>query len=162
MFEDSHYQPTGPRGPEPRRRGPGQKAQGAQGAQESQEAQEAREAQRSAEDVATAVRTEACRWQLAPSEDLLHSLLAQREDGSMLAFAITGSLDAIARELTESWGVHQAFVLDNGGSVGWMSCLRGSDQGTTLVAGPNHRPAGLAFLDLWPASFVHPRGHAKL
>jgi len=94
--------------------------------------------------------------------NLLHSVIAQRYDGSLVAFAITASLDAIADELASSWKIKHAILLDNGGSVGWLSFLKGKSEGTLLVAGPNYRPRGMAFLDLRPTGFVHPHHHPCL
>ena len=55
-----------------------------------------------------------------PSRNLLHSVLGQRPDGTLVAVALTGPLDGIAQVLVRDLGIHNAIVLDNGGSVGWL------------------------------------------
>jgi hypothetical protein len=97
-----------------------------------------------------------------PSEHLLHSVIAQRWDGSLVAFAITGGLKSIARVLSARWNVRHAVLLDNGGSVGWLALMPGADSPAVLVAGANYRPRGTAFLVFDIGGFLHPLAHDAL
>jgi hypothetical protein len=96
------------------------------------------------------------------SRNLLHSVIAQRQNGKLVAFAVTGALTDIAKELAKNWQIRHAILLDNGGSVGWRTLLAQRKEDTLLVAGPNHRSPGLVFLDLWIEDFPHPCQHPAL
>jgi hypothetical protein len=98
----------------------------------------------------------------APSYNLLHSMLAVDREGCVMSFALTGSLDGIARHLARRWGVRDAVLLDNGGSVGWWSRSPGSEEAVLLVAGPNYRPRGTVFLDFEIDQFLQPLAHVAL
>ncbi len=102
------------------------------------------------------------RYGIQLSRNLLHSVIAERQNGELLALAMTGGLTDIARELATNYQVRHAVLLDNGGSVGWHTILNGDDKATLLVAGPNYRPRGLVFIDLWVNDFVHPHEHLVL
>ncbi len=120
-----------------------------------------------AEDYLIAQRMEklASYYGVKKSYNLLHSVIAERYDESLVAFAITGALDEIAEELASNWHVRHALLLDNGGSVGWQTLIpapKGKYKETLLVAGPNYRPRGLVFIDLWVEEFIHPRRHPVL
>ncbi len=97
-----------------------------------------------------------------PSRNLLHSVLGQRPDGTLIVVALTGPLDGIAQVLVRDLGIHNAIVLDNGGSVGWLYWPGNGTEPTLLVAGPNHRPAGTVFLDLSTGGFPQPQAHHGL
>jgi predicted NBD/HSP70 family sugar kinase len=96
------------------------------------------------------------------SRNLLHSIMAVRHDGELIAFAITGGLSDIAKELATKHQVRHAVLLDNGGSVGWHTLLEGKNDRVLLVASPNYRPRGMVFIDFWVEGFVHPREHYAL
>lgn len=113
------------------------------------------------EEVAQAMESLASTLGVYPSNSKLHSVLAQRDDGSLVAFAITGTLVDIAQELA-GWQMHDAILLDNGGSVGWQFLAQGSACGILLVAGPNYRPRGTVFMDMWVKNFLHPHEHGAL
>lgn len=112
--------------------------------------------------MADRVQCVAARHRARPSRHLLHSLIAKRADGNLLLIAITGSLDGIARHLSERWNAEAAILLDNGGSVGWWLRTTGSEQAKLLIAGPNYRPRGTAFLDLRLNGFINPCEHPAL
>jgi hypothetical protein len=105
---------------------------------------------------------EAQRLAVSPSYDLLHSVLAQRFDGAVVAFAITGALTDIASELAQRWDVQHAVLLDNGGSVGWQALIPGAEAPKLLVAGPNYRPKGTAFMQFDIGDFLQPQSHPLL
>ena len=96
------------------------------------------------------------------SRHLLHSLIAQRHDGSIVAFAISGALHHISRHISRSWNVQHAVLLDNSGSVGWLSRLARQSDSILLVAGPNYRPRGTVFLDISLPEFMRPSEHPAL
>jgi len=83
-----------------------------------------------------------------PSDRLLHSILGQRADGSLILVGIHGALDQIGRWLVKHWNVTKAFVLDNSGSVGWSYREPGDNAERLLLAGPNQRSKGTVFLAL--------------
>jgi hypothetical protein len=112
--------------------------------------------------LATQMEEEARRLAVTPSRDLLHSVLAQRFDGILVAFAITGALTDIASELAQRWDVQHAVLLDNGGSVGWQALIPGTDAPKLLVAGPNYRPKGTAFMQFDIGDFLQPQSHPLL
>ncbi|MGK7925361.1 MAG: hypothetical protein AB4290_08955 [Spirulina sp.] len=101
-------------------------------------------------------------YEVEQSRHLLHSIIAQRQNGDLLVFATTGALTNIARAIAGEYRVQNAILLDNGGSVGWHSLMGNNEQPTLLVSGPNYRPRGLVFLDLWLDEFVHPKEHRLL
>lgn len=113
-------------------------------------------------DLAALMEEEATRLTVSPSRDLLHSVLAQRYDGVLIAFAITGALTDIAIKLAQRWDVQHSLLLDNGGSVGWQALLAGAETPRLLVSGPNHRLRGTAFLVLELSGFLHPHSHPLL
>lgn len=80
------------------------------------------------------------------SDRLLHSIVGQRENGSIIVFGIHGALDQIAIWLAERWNVTNAIVLDNSGSVGWSYREPGDVSERLLLAGPNQRSRGSVFL----------------
>lgn len=96
-----------------------------------------------------------------PSRNLLHCVLGRRSNGSVLCAAITGALTGIASTLA-ALGVEQAIVLDNGGSVGWYYCPEAGATPVVVVAGPNHRPTGTAFIEFDLGSFPQPVSHPVL
>ncbi len=98
----------------------------------------------------------------SPSRNLLHSVLGQRPDGTLVIVALTGSLDGIAQTLVRDLGIHNAILLDNGGSVGWLYWPGKGAEPMLLVAGPNHRPAGTVFLDFSTGGFPQPLAHCGL
>jgi hypothetical protein len=124
--------------------------------------QELKDQQLADADLAARMEAEAVRLSVAPSHDLLHSVLAQRFDGVLVAFAITGALAGIASELADRWDVQHAVLLDNGGSVGWQALIPGAEAPKLLVAGPNYRPKGTAFLQFDLGEFLQPQGHPLL
>jgi len=97
-----------------------------------------------------------------PSRNLLHSVLGQRPDGTLVIVALTGPLDGIAQVIVRDLGIHNAIVLDNGGSVGWLYWPGNGAKPILLVAGPNHRPAGTVFLDFPTGGFPQPQAHHGL
>lgn len=101
------------------------------------------------------------RHRAKPSCNILHSVLGGRADGSVLCAAITGSLTEIASRLV-ALGIEQAIVLDNGGSVGWYYCPEGGAEPVVVVAGPNHRPSGTAFIAFDLGRFPQPVSHPLL
>lgn len=109
-----------------------------------------------------AAREIAERHGVRESTHLLHSVLARRRDGSLFAFAATGSLRQIGRTLVERWDIADAIVLDNGGSVGWMAVEPGGGPPTLVVAGPNYRPRGTVFIVMHTGRFLHPQAHGQL
>ena len=127
----------------------------------SEQWQQLRDDSKSDEEIAQAMESLACKLRVNPSNSKLHSVLAQRDDGSLVAFAITGTLLDIAQQLAR-WQVHDAILLDNGGSVGWQFLAKGNAHGTLLVAGPNYRPRGTVFMDVWVKKFLHPHVHDAL
>lgn len=124
--------------------------------------QELKDQQLEDTDLATQMEDEAKRLSVSPSRDLLHSVLAQRFDGILVAFAITGALTDIASELAQRWDVQHAVLLDNGGSVGWQALVPGAEAPRLLVAGPNYRPKGTAFMQFDIGDFLQPQSHPLL
>lgn len=94
----------------------------------------------------------------APAGPLLHQVFAQRSDGAILLIAITECLWKIPDRLV-ALGVTHAVVADNSGSVTQVYCPKGADRGTLLLAGPNHRPAGTAWLALECGGYLQPAAH---
>lgn len=124
--------------------------------------QELKDQQLDDTDLVTQMEEEARRLAVSSSRDLLHSVLAQRFDGILVAFAITGALNDIASELAQRWGIQHAVLLDNGGSVGWQALIPDADAPKLLVAGPNYRPQGTAFLQFDLGDFLQPQSHPLL
>jgi hypothetical protein len=114
------------------------------------------------EQLAARLEAIAGRHHTEPSRNLLHSLIGQRRDGTLLIFGITGSLDGIARALVRDWEIQHAILLDNGGSIGWLYYQNASTPPIMLLAGPNHRPAGTVFLELLAGGFPQPAAHHRL
>ncbi len=102
------------------------------------------------------------KYGVTASRHTLHSLIAEAQDGTLRAFALNGSLKAIAQHLVQRWKVTNAILLDNGGSVGWFYCPRDRSTPTLLVGGPNRRDSGTAFLSLETRGFPQPRMHTSL
>lgn len=128
----------------------------------SQAWQEGLDRKLSEADVAQVMAEVGERRAAAPSRNLLHSMIAVDREGCVMSFALTGSLDGIAAHLARHWGVRDAVLLDNGGSVGWWSRSPGNEEAVLLVAGPNYRPQGTAFLDFRIDQFLQPLAHAAL
>jgi hypothetical protein len=124
--------------------------------------QTARDEGRDESELAATMLAAARRLGVEPNRDNLHSMIAETRDGSVFVFAISGALDSIARHLVKRWKVFNAILLDNGGSVGWFYCPKGGNKPAFLLAGPNHRENGTAFLALETHGFPRPRGHACL
>lgn len=93
---------------------------------------------------------------VAPSRDVLHSILGQCANGDLIAFCAVGSFDRLARTLVDTFTVTEAIVLDNGGSVGPAYVPAHASTGQLLLAAPNRRSAGTVFIDFWIEGFLHP------
>ena len=111
-------------------------------------------------EIAQRMQQIADRHNVKPSQNLLHSVVGQCDDGTLLFAAITGSLIDIAQQLRHTWNVLNAIVLDNGGSVGWLYYPGNNFAPVLLVAGPNRRPAGTVFLKLRIDQFLQPQAHS--
>lgn len=83
---------------------------------------------------------------LAVQRTYLHNCAGVTEDGKLIVIIANASLMEIAAKLADL-GVTRAIVLDNGGSSS-VFYFRNTDldRGVQLVAGPNFRPAGTAYL----------------
>ncbi len=114
------------------------------------------------EEVAGRLEELAVRHGAGPSRNVLHSVLGQRADGGLLAVAVVGPLDGIARLLQREWQVRDAIVLDNGGSVGWLYFGKKGEPARLLVAGPNHRQPGTVFLSVELDAFPRPSAHPSV
>lgn len=79
------------------------------------------------------------------SDRLLHSVLAQCEDGSLLLVAMTGAMHLIARWLVRQYRVRDAITLENSGSVSW-AYRSPKDEEAVLVGAANQRHSGTVFL----------------
>ena len=99
---------------------------------------------------------------VAPSRHLLHSIIAQSDDGLVVALAINGGLAEIAAELAQRWNVRHALLLDNSGSVAWQLLVPGADTLKTLVSAPNYRPKGTSFMVIDLEDFPHAQTHPAL
>jgi hypothetical protein len=94
------------------------------------------------------------------SRDLLHSAIGQNANGDIFLFAVTGSLRGIAKLLAERFLIEQAFLLDNGGSVGWLYIdAQAQTPARFIVSGPNFRAKGSAFLIFPTSGFLQPSEH---
>jgi hypothetical protein len=93
---------------------------------------------------------------------LLHSVVGKDNEGQIVIAAATGALDDVSRFLASIMKLRYAIVLDNGGSVGWMWCTHGARESTLLLAGPNWRPRGTAFIQIRPHGFLQPEIHPVL
>ena len=102
----------------------------------------------------------AIRYDAAPSRNLLHSIVGQCSDGSLLFVGITGALSDIAQLLINCWDVEDAIILDNGGSVGWLYYPGNGREPILLLAGPNRRAEGTVFLELFSGEFLQPKSHS--
>lgn len=104
----------------------------------------------------------------APSRNLLHSIAAKDQQGSTWFFAITGSLNRIAEELVQTNQIEHAFLLDNGGSVGYSlftpvkSGKSDSLVKQVIVCGPNYRMQGTVFMEFVLDDFLHPGSYWPL
>ena len=83
---------------------------------------------------------------LAVQRTYLHNCAGVTEDGKLIVIIANASLMEIAAKLADL-GATRAIVLDNGGSSS-IFYFRNTDvdRGVQLVAGPNFRPAGTAYL----------------
>lgn len=124
--------------------------------------QTARDEGRSEEELVAAVLATARRHGVTNDGLNLHSIIAETQDGAIVAFAISGALESIGRHLVSRWNVANAILLDNGGSVGWLYCGRGGDCPVLLVGGANRREHGTAFLVLETRGFPRARMHPCL
>lgn len=104
----------------------------------------------------------AARHGVQESSGLLHSIIAQTIAGEILLVGVCGGLHSIAFFLAQTLKVRHAVLLDNGGSVGWMYLPRRAHQPVMLIAGPNWRPKGTAFLLIPTKGFLHPAMHPLL
>lgn len=113
-------------------------------------------------EISAALNQLALKHGASPSQNLLHSIIGQTFDERLTVFAITGSLDQIAQDLRRRWAIRNALVLEDGGSVGWLFCPEGETVGKLLVAGPNRREKGTAFLNILTGGFVQPVMHGLI
>ena len=76
----------------------------------------------------------------------LHNCAGVTDDGKLIVIIANASLTEIAAKLADL-GARRAIVLDNGGSSS-VFYFRNTDldRGVQLIAGPNFRPAGTAYL----------------
>lgn len=83
---------------------------------------------------------------LAPQNTYLHNCAGVTVDGKLIVVIANANLLEIAAKLA-SLGAKRAMVLDNGGSSS-VFYFRDTDvkSGIQLIAGPNFRPAGTAYL----------------
>ena len=83
---------------------------------------------------------------LAPQERYLHNCAGVTDDGRLIVIIANASLKEIAAKLA-ALGARRAIVLDNGGSSS-VFYFRNTEisSGIQLVAGPNFRPAGTAYI----------------
>jgi hypothetical protein len=83
---------------------------------------------------------------LPPQDTYLHNCAGVTVDGKLIVIIANGRLEDIGGKLADL-GARRAIVLDNGGSSS-VFYFRNSqvDSGLQLVAGPNFRPAGTAYL----------------
>lgn len=83
---------------------------------------------------------------LAVQRTYLHNCAGVTDDGKLIVVIANASLTEIAAKLADL-GARRAIVLDNGGSSS-VFYFRNTDvqAGIQLVAGPNFRPAGTAYL----------------
>ncbi len=93
-----------------------------------------------------------------PSQNLLHSLMAQTQDKQIFFMTATGALTDIARQLV-LLNAKNAILLDNGGSIGWRYLRKKGGEPLMLVAGPNHRPNGTVFISIDLTKFLQPASH---
>ncbi|NKB35368.1 MAG: hypothetical protein GKR91_19895 [Pseudomonadales bacterium] len=95
------------------------------------------------------------------SRDRLHSLICQSKDGAFHIIALTGSLTSIAIKLVEM-DMDNGIILDNGGSTGFYYCRDKKSKPIQMLAGPNYRPKGIAFLVAHAVDFPQPLSHSVL
>jgi hypothetical protein len=83
---------------------------------------------------------------LAHQDTYLHNCAGVTADGKLIVIIANASLTEIAAKLAE-FGARRAIVLDNGGSSSVFYFRNPDvDGGVQLIAGPNFRPAGTAYL----------------
>lgn len=88
-------------------------------------------------------RYEGCK----PNKLLLHSIIAQAENGDFLCFAISGDdLENIARALQEKFQLRHAILLDSGATLSWHIIDKSVSQPRLLLAGEGHGNKSLAYV----------------
>ena len=95
------------------------------------------------------------------SDRLLHSVVAQLADGSLMLLAITGALQRIASLLVTRHQAVNAFVLENSGSVSW-ACRDPKNDEAVLLGAANQRHAGSVFLRFTLPGFLPTLPHFDL
>ncbi len=88
----------------------------------------------------------ACENHLEREDKYFHNILGVDKNGNLFQYASKGKLEDLGKILV-NYGVERAIMVDNSGSVSTFFYPKGiNGPEIQLIAAPNYRPAGTAFL----------------